>query len=163
MNVINPNNAPHTTDRFVIISEGELQRLRAINAGIITDLHTMAKQGKNIARRCKQEGNKEQAGIIYKAVNALLVKATNLGRSQYALKHQALRNSEVVEYFNAAGISLVQTSSINGVHGRSEAWMAVMDTLKEVAPGFMSKPGTGIECALQAIRDLAAGTYKQPE
>lgn len=162
MNVINPNNVPHTTDRFVIITEGDLQRLRAINADIITDFHTIVTQGKNIARKCKQEGNKEQAGIIYKAVNALLVKATNLGRSQYALKHQALSNSEVVEYFNAAGISLVQTSYMKYVHERSEAWLLVTEALEEVAPGFMKKQGTGIDCARQAIRDLAAGTYKQP-
>lgn len=163
MNIVNPNNVHHTADRFVIITEGDLQRLRQYNAELITAMHEVAGQVKTQAQLLKAHGFKEQASKAYDAQRKVLTKATALGKSQYALKHQALSNSEVVEYFNAVGISLVQTSSINGVNGRSEAWRAVVDALDEVAPGFMSKPGTGIECALQAIRDLAAGTYKQPE
>jgi len=163
MNIVNPNNVPHTTDRFVIITEGDLQRLRQYIADVITLLHRTADDCKQSAALIKSLGSKDKASKYYKSAALLRSKATALGKSQYALKHQALSNSEVVEYFNAVGISLVQTSSMNGVHGRSEAWCAVVDTLDEVAPGFMSKPGTGIECAMQAIRDLAAGTYKQPE
>lgn len=163
MNVIHPNTVPHTTDRFVIITEGDLQRLRQYTAELITAMHDVAGQVKTQAQLLKSAGFKEQASKAYDAQRKVLTNATALGKSQYALKHQALSNSEVVKYFNAAGISLVQTSSMNGVHGRSEAWLALTKALDEVAPGFMSKPGTGIECAMQAIRDLAAGTYKQPE
>lgn len=163
MNVITPNNVPHTTDRFVIITEGDLQRLRALTAEVITTAHGIADQVKVQAQLLKALGQKELASEAYDLRHKMLTKATALGKSQYALKHQALSNSEVVNYFNAAGISLVQTSSMNGVHSRSEAWCIVVDALEEVAPGFMKKPGTGIECALKAIRDLATGTYKQPQ
>lgn len=163
MNVINPNNVPHTTDRFVVITEGDLQRLRQYTSDVITLLHKTADECKSSAARFKTNGSKKQASVYYKVADSLCTKATALGKSQYALKHQTLSNSEVIEYFNAAGISLVQTSSMNGVHGRSEAWLVLTKALDEVAPGFMDKPGTGIECVMRAIRDLAAGTYKQPE
>lgn len=163
MNVLNPNNVPHTADRFVIITEGDLQRLRALTAEVITTAHDIADQAKVQAQLLKAAGQKELASAAYDLRHKMLTKATALGKSQYALKHQALRNSEVVEYFNAVGISLVQTSSMNGVYSRSDAWDAVTKVLDEVAPDYMIKQGTGLEYALQAIRDLAAGTYKQPE
>lgn len=153
MNIITPQTVPNSTDRLVVLTEGDLQRLRAITAEVITAIHGIAGQVK------------EQASRAYDMQRKLLAKATALGKSQYALKHQALRNAEVVEYFNAVDISLVQTSTLSGagVEYRSEAWLAVTDVLQEVAPDYMMKKGTGLECALQAIRDLAAGTYKQPE
>lgn len=165
MNIITPQTVPSTTDRFVVLTEGDLQRLRAITAEVITAIHGFAGQVKAQAQLLKAAGFKEQASRAYDTQRRLLIKATALGKSQYALKHQALRNTEVVEYFNAADISLVQTSTLPSasVEYRSKAWLAVTAVLQEVAPDYMMKEGTGEECALQAIRDLAAGTYKQPK
>lgn len=158
MNIIKPNNVPHTTDRFVVMTEGDLQRLRAIVADLITDFHNLASKGKTMAREYKQYGNKERAGELYKAVNALLVKANNLGRSQYALKHQSLTNTEVVQYFNEVGISLVETKTIDlYANSRSQAWMAVCDALDKATDfTWTNQEGTGIECAVKTIADLAA-------
>lgn len=165
MNIITPQTVPNSTDRFVVLTEGELQRLRTINAEVITVTHKLANKLKESAKMLKTAGEKELASEAYDLQRKMLTKATALGKSQYALKHQALRNAEVVEYFNAVDISLVQTSTLSGagVESRSEAWLAVTKVLQEVAPDYMLKKGTGLECALQAIRDLAAGTYKQPE
>lgn len=164
MNIITPQTVPSSANRLVVLTEGDLQRLRAITAEVITAIHGIAGQVKAQAQMLKAAGFKEQASRAYDMQRKLLAKATALGKSQYALKHQSLRNAEVVEYFNAADISLVQTSTLpgTGVESRSEAWLAVTDVLQEVAPDYMLKEGTGLECALQAIRDLAAGTYKQP-
>lgn len=38
---------------------------------------------------------------------------------------------------------------------QAEAWEAVWDTLAEVTPTFSSEPGTGLENAVQAIRELS--------
>jgi hypothetical protein len=38
---------------------------------------------------------------------------------------------------------------------KRKAWRAVVDALDKVRPNFMSKPGTGIECAVRAIEEMS--------
>lgn len=38
---------------------------------------------------------------------------------------------------------------------QATAWEAVFDTLQEVAPGWTNRSGSGMENAINAIRDLA--------
>ena len=158
MNVITPNNVPHTADRFVIITESDLQRLRQCNAELITAMHDVAGHVKTQAQLLKAHGFKEQASKAYDAQRKVLTKATALGKSQYALKHQALCNAEVVQYFNAAGISLVQTSTLQldqAQINRSQAWIKVCELLDELDPDWFRKDGTGLDLALNSIRSLA--------
>ncbi|MBU9579576.1 hypothetical protein KTE26_14170 [Ralstonia mannitolilytica] len=44
----------------------------------------------------------------------------------------------------------------------TEAWMAVANALKEVAPGYLDGSGNGIECAVKAIHRLAAQQQAEP-
>ncbi|WP_137910713.1 hypothetical protein [Ralstonia sp. 3PA37C10] len=44
----------------------------------------------------------------------------------------------------------------------TEAWMAVAKTLAEVVPGYLDGSGNGIECAVKAIRRLAAQQQVEP-
>lgn len=39
---------------------------------------------------------------------------------------------------------------------QAKGWNAVCDELRKHRPGFLSEPGSGIECAIRAIRQLAA-------
>lgn len=45
---------------------------------------------------------------------------------------------------------------IGSLKEQSEAWLAVVDILNVVAPGWQAKGGRGIDCAVNAIQELAA-------
>lgn len=159
MNIFTPQNVPDTNDRFVVMQEGELQRLRQYTADVITLLHMSADEAKQSAAICKSFGSKDKASKYYKAAASLRAKATALGKSQYAIKHQVLRNSELVAHFNAADISLVQTSTLRvdqAQINRADAWIKVCELLDELDPNWFMKQGTGLDLALNSIRGLAA-------
>lgn len=43
---------------------------------------------------------------------------------------------------------------------QSEAWQAVVEVLNKYKPNFLLGPGTGIECAVRAITELAEKEVK---
>lgn len=49
----------------------------------------------------------------------------------------------------------IRSLDLVGLRQRSEAWYRITQVLDEIEPGWISGPGTGIECAEATIRKLA--------
>jgi len=157
-----PENAVNSNGRFVMMTEGELQRQRQLNSEVIEQITAMRDQFKATTQALKTlAGSSEYTSKMYKQIAKLDKKLAGIAKTQYALKHQVLTAGEVVSNFNRVGITLVRTDSITSsatdrmVEVRSRAWLTVCDKLNEVDPNWYKYPGTGIENAVEAINRLA--------
>jgi hypothetical protein len=144
----------NTSGRFVLMTEGEIQRQRQMNAEIITQITYVIEQYKLLAKSYKATLG-ESHPTIYKAIAKLQKKLNGLVETQTALKHCVATPGQVIEQFNKNGISLYTTASAEATQSQARAWMAVASKLDEVSTGWFRKAGTGLQNALDAIDELA--------
>lgn len=48
-----------------------------------------------------------------------------------------------------------EQANLGSVKSQAQGWVAIVEELNKVTPGWLERNGTGIECALYAIRTLA--------
>lgn len=140
--------------RFVLMTEGEIQRQRQMNAEIISQITEIIRDYKNAAKAYKFMTG-QNLDSIYKTIQKLEKKLKGIVEMQIALKRCVATPGQIIEHFNNNGISLYTTGSAEAAQSQADAWMAVANKLDEVSPGWFRKAGTGLQNALDAIDELA--------
>lgn len=149
---ITPESVPHTDQRMLLISEADLNRLRRVVADVINAYESAAQQNKKTAQYYKNTGWKELANGFYKEADWSKEKAKKLAKISSVLKYNTLNNKEVVQNFNAVGVSLVNKTELDFKIQQANAWLAVAQLIDQRVQKWYSYGCTGKEAVLNILK-----------
>lgn len=149
---ITTESAPHSDQRMIVISEADLNRLRRVVANVINAYEEASKQNKEKARFYKKHSMQEVAKSFYKEADWHKEKAKKLAKISSVLKYNTLNNKEVVQNFNAGGVSLVDSGQLYLKKQQASAWLSVAGFIDEHVTEWYSYGNTGKEAVLNILK-----------